>query len=314
MTAYVDQIVGDGISEDEFSFFMGSYRPREVDVVHFYDVAGFLGGRRRTSEERFAAATEIVEDVRSRGIALIRTVIGSPERQDAAAALLDQATDRFVVLDRATPTPDPQRTTFIPHAHHRERFLGYPRGEKVPGRLLCIARAGVGRSAEGPLKTFSVTDTPGLSLRVVGEEDPTIASTLSRAVRRNREAVSSRTEMLSDAELIREIDGAELVILPEVESLNDMGLLFTVLSMDRPVLMPDGPAARQLAEDVGAGWVMRHSGPITAESVDEAVGALRKSSRSERPNLEGRDISSTGESYAEVYREAKNRTASVYRS
>lgn len=313
MVAYVDQIVGDGLAKDEISFFMGSYRARDVDVVHFYDVDGFLGGRDRTARQRLATATDVVEDAQSRGIALVRTVLGGPEREDAAADVLDEATDRFVVLDAATPTPDPSRTTHIPHTHLRERFLGYPRGEQVPGRLLCIGRAGVGRSAEGPLKVFSVTDTPGLTLRVVGEEDPVVETTLPRAIRRSPGAVSSRKATLSDGELIREIDGAELVILPTTDSLADLSLLFTALSMDRPVLMPDGPAARQLAEEVGPGWVMRHKGPITAESIDEAVGAMRQSRRSVRPNLQGRDVSSTVEAYAAMYREAKSRTASVNR-
>lgn len=304
MVAYVDQVVGDGLAKDEFSFFMGSYRARDVDVVHFYDVGGFLGGRDRTAKQRLATATEIVEDARSRGIALVRTVLGGPEREDAATGVLDEATDRFVVLDPTTPTPDPSRTTHIPHAHLRERFAGYPRGEQVPGRLLCIGRAGVGRSAEGPLKVFSVTDTPGLTLRVVGEEDPTVETTLARAVRRSPGGVSSRTAMLSDGELIREIDGAELVILPATDSLADLGLLFTALSMDRPVLMPDGPDARALAEDVGPGWVLRHDGQLTAEALDEAVVELRSGARATRPDLDGRGIGATVAAYAEAYRSA----------
>lgn len=304
MTAYVDQIVGDDLSETEFTFFMGSYRARDVDVVHFHDVDAFLGGRDTKPAARVVAATEAAEDLQDRGVALVRTVVGPQRGDDEALAILDRVTSTFVVLDEATPAPDPRRTVLIPHAHHRDRFLGYPRGEQVPGRLLCIARADVGRVAEGALKVFSVTDTPDLSLRVAGEEDPTLETLLPRAIRRSPGRVTARTETLSDAEVIREVDGAELVILPSLDSLVDLGMLFTVLSMDRPVLLPDGPAARRLAEEVGPGWVLTHDGPITAEALDEAVAALRGTERGTRPNLDGRDFDTTVAAYAEVYRAA----------
>ncbi|GAA3287798.1 GDP-mannose--glycolipid 4-beta-D-mannosyltransferase [Nesterenkonia halobia] len=307
MTAYVDQIVGDDLSEVEFTFFMGSYRARDVDVVHVCDVDAFLGGRDRKPAERVAAATEAADDLRDRGIALVRTVVGPERPDDEALAILDRVTSTFVALDEVTPTPDPRRTVVIPHAHHRDRFLGYPRGEQVPGRILCVARAGVGRAAEGPLKVLSVTDTPDLSLRIAGEEDPTLETLLPRAIRRSRGRVTARTETLSDAEVIREVDGAELVVLPAIDSLVDQGLLFTVLSMDRPVLLPDGAAARRLAEEVGPGWVLTHDGPITAEVLDEAVSELRGTERDARPNLAGRGLETTVAAYAEVHRAATAR-------
>ena len=74
--------------------------------------------------------------------------------------------------------------------------------------------------------------------------------------------------------------------------------------MDRPVLVPDGVAARRLDEEVGPGWVLRHDGPITAEVLDEAVAALRGTEREERPRLDGRNLESTISAYAEVYRAA----------
>lgn len=312
MIGYVNQVVGDDLSKVEFTFFLGSYRYPDVDVVHFHDVDGILGGRERKPKERVAAATDILEHVHSNGIALVRTVVDSPGREDPALDILDRATNTFIVLDDATPTPDSQRTTLIPHAHYRERFLGYPRGEQVAGRLLCIARTGVGRAAEGPLKVFSVTDTPGLSLRIVGAADPALDSLVPRASARDRgESVSLRTERLSDAEIVREVGAAELVVLPEIVSLADMGLLFTVLSLDRPVLLPDSGAARALEEQVGAGWVLRHAGPVTAEILDEKMTELRGIDRAPRPHLEGRGLDSTAAAYAEVYRTATGHPMSL---
>lgn len=301
MVGYVNQIVGNDPGGIDFNHFMGAYRYEDVDVVHFYDVDGFLGGVKKTPEERIAAASAIVEDVQKRGIALVRTVLGSRDQRDQALEMLDRVTSMFIVLDDVVTTPDPQRTTQIPQAHYRDRFLGYPRYEQIPGRLLCIARTGVGRTAEGPLKIFSVTDTPDLSLRVVGGADPTLSNLLSRAIARSRDTVSGRTESLSDAEMIREVDAAELVILPGAASLADIVLLFTVLSLDRPVLLPDSRAARALAAKVGAGWVFCYAGPITAEILDEKVAELRSIDRAPRPHLDGRDLDVTAAAYAAVY-------------
>lgn len=305
MVGYADQVIGDPRDDMDFTFFVGSYRYPDVNVVHFHDIDGFLGGRTKTSKERVAAANAVVDHAQSNGVALVRTVLGTAGAHgDPAVEILDRATSRFIVLDRGTASPDAQRTTVVPHAHYRDRFLGYPRGQQVPGRLLCIARTGVSRAADGPLRVFSVTDTPDLSLRVVGAPDPALEALLPRAVARNREAVSSRTAMLSDAEIIREIDGAELVILPGAESLADRGMALTVLSSDRPVLLPDSGAARALAEEVGPGWVHRHTGPITAEVIDETVAAMRSAAPAARPDLDGRSLASTAAAYAEVYETA----------
>lgn len=312
MVGYADQVIGDQLADVEFTFFVGSYRYPDVDVVHFHDVDGFLGGRTKAQKERVAAATAIVDHAQSNGVALVRTVLDSSSSPgDPAVEILDQATSRFIVLDQVTATPYSDRTTVVPHAHYRDRFLGYPRGQQVPGRLLCIARMGVSRAADGPLRVFSVTDTPDLSLRVVGAPDPALESLLPRAIARNRATVSVRTEMLSDAEMIREIDGAELVVLPGAESLADRGLAFTVLSADRPVLLPDSGAARALAEDVGPGWVHRHTGPITAEVIDETVATMRSAAPAAHPALDERSLASTAAAYAEVYSSA---AASVSRS
>lgn len=303
MLGYVDQVIGASPAEIDFTFFLGSYRYPDVDVVHFHDVDGFLGGRTKTPKERVAAATSIVDHAQKNGVAMVRTVLGSSGPQgDPALDILDQVTSRFIVLEDATPTPEAERTTLIPPAHHRGRFLGYPHGEQVRGRLLCIARAGIGRAAEGPLRVFSVTDTPGLNLRIVGAAEPALEPLLQRAVARNRGTVSTRTETISDAETVREIDAAEMVILPEIQSLTDVTLLFTALSRDRPVLLPDSGAARALSESIGGEWIFRHEGPITAETLDAKVAELRYAMRSPCPHLEGRDLDATAAKYAGVYR------------
>ncbi|WP_310537066.1 hypothetical protein [Nesterenkonia flava] len=299
---YVDQIVGDELSGVDFGFFGAAYRDQDADVVHVHDLDALLGEGK--DPDRVAAAEEFIAALTSRSIALVQTLLPRDPRDTPAHQVLDRATNAFIILDEDTATPDPEITTLIPHAHFRDRFLGYPRGERIQGRVLCVSRTDTARSAEAPLKVFSVVDTADLTLRVVGEEDPDLEPLIGRAVRRTNGAVSARLETLSEAEIVREIDGAEVVLLPETESLEDLTVLFLVLSLDRPVILPRSSTATALASEVGPGWIQTYEGPLTAEVLDEAVEAVRTAERGERPHLDGRDLETTAREYAEVFRRA----------
>lgn len=315
ITRHIDQIVGDNISDIDFGFVGGPYRGREADVLHILDPESLLP--ETTSEERLNAAVAITAQLKEQNTALVQTVFNYESRAadpsgslaegrtaDPAQEVIDKATSTFVVLDEVTPTPDPERTALIPHGHFREKFLGYPRGEQVPGRLLCISRSHLGRSAEGPLKVFSVVDTPGLALRIVGSLSTRLQGILERSSTRSPGAISSRTESLSDAELIREIDAAEIVILPEIENLTDATMLFMVLSLNRPVLVPDSERMRLLADEVGHHWILRHSGPLTAELIDQFVEQHRSEENAEGPRMDSRNTETILQKYAEVYHRA----------
>lgn len=300
---YIDQVIGDETHGIDFGYFGGAFRNQEADVVHILDLNALLGESTKDSA-RVAEAKSFVETLQEQRTALVQTILDSTPADDAAQQILDEATETFIVLDNHTPTPDASRTVVVPHAHFRSRFFGYPRAHEVAGRLLCVARSELSRSAEGPLKVFSVTDTPGLSLRVVGDEDPALEQLIPRAVRRAGGSVSARTELLSDAELVREIDAAEYVILPQVTSLEDMTLLYLALSLDRPVMLPESELARELGAEVGPGWINCFDGPVTAEGIDQLVAQARALPRSVRPDLDARDPEVIARRYAEVYRAA----------
>lgn len=299
---YVDQIIGNYASDVEMSFFGGQYRDQDVDVVHIPDFDSLTGADEPVAT-RLATANNLVHALEKRGIPLVQTVLPGHITDDPARRILHRATAAYIVLDEVTSTPDPGKTTLIPHSHYRSRFLGYPRGDhQREGRLLCISRSQFDRSGESPLKVFSVTNTPEISLRIVGDSNPLIEPLVIRALRRSPDTVSARLELLSDAEIIREIDAAELVILPGAESLEDLTMLFLVLSLDRPVIIPESDSASRLAAEVGPGWIIRHTGALTAERLDELVAEVRGASRSARPNLDARDPEIISRKYVEVYR------------
>jgi beta-1,4-mannosyltransferase len=275
------------------------------------ELGGLLGGRNKSSEERLAAAKNLVNTLIQHRIALVQTLHGPrPDAHEEWCTTVDEATSAFIVLDETTQTPDHQRTTLIPHAHYREWFQGYPRAEQVPGRLLNLSRGWLGATAESLLKIFSLTDTPGLSLRVVGEADATLHDLAARAIARSPHAVSTILERISDGAAVMEITAAEIVVLPAVVSIDDLSLLFMALSLDRPVVVEEGATVRRLNDEVGPGWIFQHQGPLTAELLDETVATVRRTSREDSPRFDGREWNSTAAKYAEVFRGAAAAAAS----
>lgn len=310
---YVDQIVGEGASDIDFLFFNGPLKRDDVDVVHVHDLDGLLGGPGATGTQRLENARAVAKHLRRHRISLVRTVTGDAEQAGdgwadrMATRILDRATTAFVVFDEATRTPDPARTTVIPFAHPGERFLGFPRTEQVPGRLLCISPTFLEPRAAGALKVFSVTDTPGLSLRIVGEVSSEFETLIPRVAARRPDDISTRIERISDGAMVMEISAAELVILPRIETLDDLTVLFTALSLDRPVLVPETGPLRRQADEVGPGWVHLHAGPLTAQLVDETIARLRDADRVGPVDLERRHPDAVAAKYAALYGDAAHR-------
>ncbi|MDN3442786.1 hypothetical protein [Microbacterium sp. APC 3901] len=301
--SYIDQIIGEGVDGIKFSHFARELRDLDVDVVHVNQAVRLLGGAGTTNDERADIAQAVVAELRRRELPLVQTLYGPHQGAGAEwRRAFDDATAMFIVLDEATSTPAPGRTTVIPHAHYRDRFVGYPRKEQIPGRLLAISPNRLVKVAAGPLKIFPLTNTPGLSLRVMGQPNAALDALLEKVLGRHPERVSAVTGLVSDAMMVNEISASELVILPDNATLVDESMLMLALSLDRPVLVPESAATRLLAEEVGSGWVHHHEGAVTAERLDEVVDAVRNTPRSEHPDLSRRDAGATAARYAEVFR------------
>jgi len=308
--SYVDQIVGiEGTPTPgvELRFFEGKLPHTDMDVVHLHRSSVLLGKGSRW--KRLARMADFVLQARRRKIAVVRTLTpadvngqGGRLRQ-AANLLLDQVTTSYVVLDETTRTPRSRPVTVIPHAHYRERFLGYPRSETVPGRVLRIGAA-LPKNTAGALGGLLLTETPGLTLRVVGKPAEGGTFRLKALAERDPERVSVLLEKISDGSTVQEITAAELVLVPKVTELEDMQVLYLALSLDRPVLVPATELTRRLAEKVGPGWVTLYDGTLGPETVDAAVAGLRATPPTGSPQLDAPDLEATSEMYLKVFREA----------
>ena len=110
--------------------------------------------------------------------------------------------------------------------------------------------------------------------------------------------ITLQLSYLDDAQLVRRVGEAEVVVLP-YRQMHNSGAALGALSMDRPVLVPANPVNADLAAEVGPGWVHTFTGPMTADVLSECVQALKTVERSAAPDLSaaggGRaPVSSTG--------------------
>ncbi|WP_157518153.1 hypothetical protein [Microbacterium resistens] len=308
---YIDQVVGSQ-SDIEFRCSRGVLTRFDVDVLHVADAAldSLLGARGTGGLQRLLSTLALIRNLRRHRIALVRMIHRSdkspgPRRADMLARrLLDRATSRFVVTDDATPTPDPARTTVIPHPHYRDRFLGFPRGELTPGRVLCVSPGHLPDSVRSVLGAARVAQTPGVELRLAGLLSSELEAHVRSALARRSPTLSTRVELLSDGAQVQEIQAAELVAVPRVETYEDEQRVFLALSLDRPVIVPLNDTTAALTRTVGPGWVHLSEGPITAASLDAAFASLRRDRRTTGPDLEGRDLAVVHSAYADVFASA----------
>lgn len=307
---YVDQVVGFPPAV-QFRFSQGVLTAFDIDVVHVADpnIHLLLGTSHAHGYQQLLATLVLAWNLRRHRIALVRTLDPYGHRprgrlQRLANRVLDRATTTFVTFDGAAVTPDAARTTVIPHAHYRDRFVGYPRGEMVFGRMLCISATELPRECRGLLALPRAMTTRGVTLRLAGRVPPAVEESTRSARALHSATVSVRNELLSDGAQVQEIDAAELVVLPKIEVLSDLQLVFLALSLDRPVLAPRTGATTRLAEEVGPGWMHLSDGPITAQVVDDAFASIRSVGRPAQPNLDGRDLTTIHAAYEAVFRAA----------
>ncbi len=312
--SYVDQLLDEGNGALSISYVPGGLPAGDVieaDVLNIVQPYRFVGGSTVSSDARTEAARSVAERVARDGVALVQTLHGPHQGAGSEwRRLLDDATTSFIVLNESTFTPDPERTTLIPHSHYRDRFVGYPLSESVEGRVLCLSPARLVKVAAGPLKVFPLADTPGLSLRVIGGAHPSLTPLIDRVRANHPQTVSTMIGLVSDATMVSEITAAEVVILPDNVTLGDESVLLLALSLDRPVLVPESDATRRLSEEVGDGWIHHHPGALTAERLDEVMHELRTSPRGERPDLRNRNPADTLQHYVDAFSTAVDRVTS----
>lgn len=303
---YVDQLVGDDSAGEApgglvRTFDTNPSRARNVDVVHLTNIDRAIGRAHTSEQSRIRRAKQLVRHLRRQRIALVLTVGGEEtgRTRSRAEAIIDDAAAARISMSTAALPPG-HDVTVIAHSHLRDRYLGFPRGEAVPGRILITAHTLFPAEYEAAVKVFGVTDLPGWNLRIAGGvSDDDLASYL-RTLGDHPDSISLRDEELSDAARVVEVTEAEIVLVAAPDTYEAQSIMLHALSLDRPVLVEDTPDTQALADEVGATWVRRYTGPLTARSLEAALHDLRNTPPTAAPQLDAREPNAISAQYAAV--------------
>ena len=112
-----------------------------------------------------------------------------------------------------------------------------------------------------------------------------------------------RLEYVDDETLAAEISAAQVVVLP-YRHLHNSGVALLALSLDRPVLVPAGDTATELAAEVGSPWVPTFSGVVGAADLAAALAHTTAADLPGRPDLSARDWSVVAPAHAAAFRTA----------
>ncbi|MDT0156335.1 glycosyl transferase [Microbacterium sp. ARD32] len=280
-----------------------------LDVVHVHWADAVLAGRTPlTRLAKRVAFALFVARVRLFRIPVVRTVhnltepsVGPVDRA-LVRALIGRTTLR-IHLSPTTPDEEGTPAVLIEHGHYINWFGQYRKSDAVTGR---IGYAGLLKAYKGIdrlLSAFSESHMPGLSLRVAGK--PADAQT-DRFVR-ERVASLPRAEAdlryISEAELVTLVTSSELIVLPYIV-MHNSGAALAALSLERPILVPDNPTNRALANEVGPGWVHLFQGELTAQGLDDAIQDLRASPPTQKPRLDNREWTHAGRRHVDAYLQA----------
>lgn len=250
------------------------------DVFHLHWPEVLLRGRTRSrAVARAVAFALVLIRLRAGNRALVRTLhnvepheaLGRVQRWLVGRA--DRSTGWWITLTSTTlPPVSTSSVSVIPHGHYRDWFAATSPRDAVAGRLLFFGLVRPYKGIENLLQAFRAVQDDALTLRIVGSPTETALVEAIDEARRFDHRVSARLEHVDDAALAREVQEAELVVLPYTKMVNS-GALLLALSLSRPVLVPAGPSTEELAEEVGRGWVIRFAGQLTAETLVDGLTA-----------------------------------------
>lgn len=308
-TRYVDQVVS-STPDTEFLYFrwrtalVGRY---DILHVHWPELMIRSGAPAKAWMRRRALDLLLLR-ARVTRKPVIRTVHNERPHEAGSTAeqrsldRFDDATTLAIVMNGSTGVAVGTPTFHIPHGHYRDRLHPAAQVEAVAGRLLYFGLIRPYKGVEHLITAFSALVEPELELRVVGRPQSRLRGTVEHLVATS-DRVSGRLEFVSDSDLADEVAACSLVVLPYRE-MHNSGALLVALSLDRPVLVPDTPSTRELANEVGTDWVRRYEGTLTTEVLRDAVTWSTSVDRRGRPDLDGRDHDAVGGLHARAYAHA----------
>ncbi len=222
--------------------------------------------------------------------------------------ILDAKVAGYIRLNSITPLPRPVPVETILHGHYQDVLKAFPKSAPAPGRLLAF---GLIRKYKGLVRlaqAFSDIPDPSLRLRILGQpiDEETVAALRERARKDPRiEVVAAHVE---EAELVREVSEAVLVVLPYPEFHNS-GVALYALSLARPILVPENLVTLALREEVGEAWVHLFRGDLGPADLAATVSRIGRCPPQGMPALGERNWERLGQSHARFFEQVSRRKA-----
>lgn len=302
-----------GLRHERFSW-VGALFGR-YDVFHWHWPEGKLEGTRWWKAwGKFLLTVLIVLRHRlSRRIIVVRTVhnvelpdVDAPRRW--LLSYIDRHTDHRIVLNTSTRVEDPDAASLILHGHYRDWYASQPRHPRIHGRIAAFGAVRRYKSVDVLLDAYgaAVKERDDLSLEIGGRpSSPEIGASV-----RERASVLPHSRLsltfLTDAELVRLITSAELIVLA-YRFMHNSGSVLAALSLGRPVLVPRNLVNEELAREVGHDWVLMFDDDLSRDDLLAAMGHASRLTDAQSPDLSARDWDKAGLAHLAAYREALQR-------
>ncbi|WP_456503593.1 glycosyl transferase [Arthrobacter sp. UYCu723] len=243
------------------------------------------------------------------GIPIVRTMhnVGLPQgisrREKFLLQVFERRTALCIRLNALTHVPPRLHAVTVPHGDYRSWYAPHRKSGAVTGQFGYVGLVRRYKGVESLVEAFAATagTHPGLTLRIGGRPSTAELATTIQDLAGGDGRIQLDLRQLSDSVLVDIVTSSELVVLPYRFMHNSAGAL-TVLSLGRPVLMPENEVNRCLLEEVGPGWVYLYQGDLVAETLVNALQAVRSGVRSAEPDLSRRGWDETGRLHLDAYR------------
>lgn len=214
---------------------------------------------------------------------------------------LSSQTKRWIKLNPLPVERPSGQIVEILLGHYRDWFAPYENAASIPGRFLFFGLIRPYKQVDSLIAAFGELDDPATDLRIVGGCNDTELRALIAAAPATRANISVDLTYVRDEQLVRELGLSEMVVLPYRDLYNSAAVL-AALSLNRPVLIPDSPAAIALQVEFGPEWVFLYHGRLTGETLEVSLARSRALHRAgTEPDLSKRDWAAISDAHHKVY-------------
>lgn len=188
----------------------------------------------------------------------------------------------------------------IPHGHYKTWLSGFDLSPRINDRVLFWGIMRPYKGIESLVDVFQDLPLSSASLRLVGLPNSLkYQRTIEKKVAESKR-ISIEFTYASESVLVQEISSCVINVLPYKRMGNSGVALFT-LSLNRPILIPDSPYARELQDVVGVDWVHIYLGELTVDVLQDSLSRA-SGMKGKVPDLGYFDWDAIGTSYSELYR------------